>query len=190
MIHLRTFPQLDTHTLEPLPLTTVGHGTASQKELADLLTTAGLRLLVDVRRYPGSRAHPHAGREALARWLPATGIRYRCDERLGGRRRLPADSPDTWWRVDAFRAYAAHMRTTQFREAVEELIGDLRAGPTVIMCSETLWWRCHRRLIADHLTAVRGCTVCHLDHRGRLTGHRVAPGARLSSAGALVYDAP
>ena len=189
MIRLRTFPQMDTRPREPLMLTTVGHGTASQQEIADLLSNAGLRLLVDVRRYPGSRAHPHTGREALARWLPATGIRYRSDERLGGRRRLPADSPDTWWRVDAFRAYAAHMRTTQFREAVEDLIGDLRAGPTVIMCSETLWWRCHRRLIADHLSAVRGCTVSHLDHRGRLTSHQVATGARLSSAGELVYDA-
>jgi len=173
----------------PLTLITVGHGTASQKELAELLTTAGLRLLVDVRRYPGSRAHPHTGREALARWLPATGIRYRSDERLGGRRHLPVDSPDTWWQVDAFRAYAAHMRTSAFGEAVEDLIGDLRAGPTAVMCSETLWWRCHRRLIADHLTVVRGCEVYHLDHRGRLTGHRVAAGARLRSPGVLVYDA-
>ena len=174
----------------PLTLITVGHGTASEEDLASLLTGAGLHLLVDVRRYPGSRAHPHAGRDALTRWLPETGIGYRWDERLGGRRRLPADSPDTWWQVDAFRAYAAHTRTAEFRDAVDDLIADMRAGPTAVMCSEALWWRCHRRLIADHLTAVRGCTVCHLDHRGRLTDHRMAAGARLPSPGELVYDGP
>jgi uncharacterized protein (DUF488 family) len=170
-------------------LITVGHGTAPRDELAALLTGAGLTRLVDVRRYPGSRAHPHVGREALARWLPAAGIAYRGDERLGGRRRLPPGSPDTWWQVDAFRAYAAHMRTREFLDAVDDLLADVRAGPTAVMCSETLWWRCHRRLIADFLTVARGLRVCHLDHRGRRTEHRVAAGARLLSPDALVYDA-
>jgi uncharacterized protein (DUF488 family) len=170
-------------------LITVGHGTASREDLAGLLTGAGLSRLVDVRRYPGSRAHPHFGRAAMARWLPETGIAYRNEERLGGRRRVPPDSPDTWWQVDAFRAYASHMRTPEFLAAIDDLLADVRAGPTAVMCSETLWWRCHRRLIADHLTLTRRLTVCHLDHRGRLTDHRVAAGARLRSPGVVVYDA-
>jgi len=91
-------------------LITVGHGTASQAEVTRLLDSAGVTRLVDVRRYPGSRAYPHVSRDALTRSLPAAGVDYRWEERLGGRRRLPAESADKWWRVGAFRAYANHMQ--------------------------------------------------------------------------------
>jgi uncharacterized protein (DUF488 family) len=171
------------------PLITVGHGTTSQQELANLLTGAGLSRLIDVRRYPGSRAHPHVNSAALARWLPETGIAYRTDARLGGRRSSPQQSPDTWWQVPAFRGYAAHMRTPEFLAGVDDLLLDVHTDSTAVMCSESLWWRCHRRLIADFLTLARGLTVCHLDHRGRLTVHHAAPGARLSSPDTLIYDA-
>ncbi|GIF16319.1 hypothetical protein Ate01nite_63510 [Actinoplanes teichomyceticus] len=167
----------------------MGHGTAGRDELAALFTGAGLDRVVDVRRYPGSRHHPHVGVEALSRWLPEAGIAYRADQRLGGRRRLPPESPDIWWRVEAFRAYAAHMRTAEFHEAVDELLTDIRAGTTAVMCSETLWWRCHRRLIADFVSEIHGFPVRHLDHRGRLARHRVAAGARWRSPDELVYDA-
>ncbi len=170
-------------------LITVGHGTATQQELAKLLTGAGLSRLIDVRRYPGSRAHPHVSSAALAGWLPETGIAYRTDRRLGGRRSPPRESPDTWWQVPAFRAYAAHMRTPEFLDAVEDVLVDVHTDSTAVMCSESLWWRCHRRLIADFLTLARGLTVCHLDHRGRLTEHRAAAGARLSAPDTLIYDA-
>jgi uncharacterized protein (DUF488 family) len=170
------------------PLLTVGHGTASQDELTALLRDAGLQRLVDVRRFPGSRAHPHVGRDALARWLPAAGIVYRWDERLGGRRRVPAESPDVWWQVAAFRAYADHMRSREFQDAIDDLIADVQHAPTAVMCSETLWWRCHRRLIADYTVQVRGVAVCHLGHRGDTPEHRVAAGARVSPGGVLVYD--
>ncbi|WBB69312.1 DUF488 domain-containing protein [Micromonospora sp. WMMD812] len=169
-------------------LLTVGHGTASQAELTNLLRDAGVTRLVDVRRYPGSRAHPHVGRDALARWLPAVGVDYRWEERLGGRRRVPADSPDRWWQVEAFRGYAAHMRTPEFVAAVDELVLETRKSHLVIMCSESLWWRCHRRLIADFLVGARGAQVHHLDHRGQLTPHTVAAGARPTAEGTLVYD--
>ena len=171
-------------------LITVGHGTATQDELTVLLRDAGLQRLVDVRRFPGSRAHPHVGRAALERWVPGAGIAYRWDERLGGRRRVPAQSPDTWWQVDAFRAYADHMRGPEFLDAIEELSAEVHEAPTAVMCSETLWWRCHRRLIADFAVRVRGVAVCHLDHRGHTAEHRVAEGARVSSSGLLVYDRP
>jgi uncharacterized protein (DUF488 family) len=171
-------------------LLTVGHGTAGRPELAELLQGVDLSRLVDVRRFPGSRAHPHVAAVALAEWLPASGIAYRGEQRLGGRRDSPPDSPDTWWQVTAFRGYAAHMRTPEFRDAIDDLLADADAGRTAVMCSESLWWRCHRRLIADFLTVARGVTVHHLDHRGKLTEHRVAEGARLQSPDALVYDAP
>ena len=167
---------------------TVGHGTADQAELTALLRGAGVARLVDVRRYPGSRAHPHVGREAMTAWLPAAGIAYRWDERLGGRRRLPEESPDLWWRVPSFRAYAGHMRTPEFADAVADLLTDLDAAPTAIMCSESVWWRCHRRLIADFVTSVPKRAVGHLQHDGRVTEHPVADGARLSADGLLYYD--
>jgi uncharacterized protein (DUF488 family) len=172
----------------PSRLITVGHGTASQPELTGLLRDAGVTRLVDVRRYPGSRAHPHVSRDALAQWLPATGVGYRWDERLGGRRRLPTESPDRWWRVEAFRAYAHHMRTAEFLDAIGGLLTDVPAATTAVMCSESLWWRCHRRLIADFAVLARGIAVCHLSHDGRLTAHPVAAGARLTGDGLLIYD--
>ena len=171
-------------------LITVGHGTAGQAELCGLLRGAGVARLVDVRRFPGSRLHPHVAREALTEWLPAAGISYRWEGRLGGRRRLPEDSPDVWWQVDAFRAYAGHMRTAGFLAAVAELQTEVADSATAVMCSESLWWRCHRRLIADFTTLALGTTVCHLAHDSRLAEHRVSAGARLSPEGVLVYDVP
>lgn len=175
-------------------LLTFGHGTAGEAEILAALHGAGVRRLVDVRRFPGSRRHPHVARDALAEWLPAAGIGYRWEPRLGGRRRVPAGdavpSPDTWWQVEAFRAYAAHTRSTEFREAMDELLAGTRAEPvgaTVVMCSETVWWRCHRRLISDVTVLLHDVAVEHLGHDGRLSPHRPAAGARVTSEG-LVYD--
>jgi uncharacterized protein (DUF488 family) len=169
------------------PLITVGHGTASRAVLIRLLRDAGVTRLVDVRRYPGSRAHPHVTRQALGQWLPADGIDYRWEERLGGRRHVPADSADPWWQVAAFRGYAHHMRSAEFLAAVDGLL-TLLVPTTAVMCSESLWWRCHRRLIADFAELARGTRVCHLNHDGGLTDHPVAAGARLSADGLLYYD--
>jgi uncharacterized protein (DUF488 family) len=170
-------------------LVAVGHGTASQADLTALLVGAGVTRLVDVRRYPGSRAHPHVTRDALAKWLPAEGIEYRWEERLGGRRPLPPDSPDGWWHAEAFRGYAHHMRSAGFLDAMTDLLAQRAAATTAVMCSESLWWRCHRRLIADFAALVHEIPVFHLTHDGRLTIHRVAAGARRSTDGLLVYDA-
>jgi uncharacterized protein (DUF488 family) len=120
--------------------------------------------------------------------MAEAGIQYRWEERLGGRRRLAAASPDVWWRVNAFRAYAGHMRTTEFLDAIDALLAELEISSTAVMCSESLWWRCHRRLIADFVSVARGARVCHLSHDGRLAEHPVAAGARLSADGLLVYD--
>jgi uncharacterized protein (DUF488 family) len=131
---------------------------------------------------------PKSNREALAQWLPAEGIDYRWEERLGGRRRLLTESADPWWRVAAFRAYAQHMRSVEFVAAMNGLFTQLASTTTSVMCSETLWWRCHRRLIADFATLVSGIQVRHRTHDGRLADHPVAAGARLSSEGPLYYD--
>ncbi|GAA4631021.1 DUF488 domain-containing protein [Actinoallomurus vinaceus] len=165
---------------------TFGHGTASQDRIAELLAGAGVALLVDVRTAPGSRRNPHVARHELERWLPEHGIDYRWDKRLGGFRRPPADSPDVFWREEMFRGYAAHMRGAEFGAAIGELLREDRRQ--AVMCSESVWWRCHRRLIADYLVLVRGVSVDHLMHDGRLVPHTPAPGARVRDDGLLVYD--
>lgn len=167
---------------------TFGHGTAGREEMLGLLRDAGVELVVDVRRFPGSRRHPHVATAELEAWLPAGGIGYRWEAGLGGRRRLPADAADLdpWWRVEAFRAYAAYTRTAEFAAALDRLLGDVagrRDGATAIMCSETLWWRCHRRIISDVLVLRHGCAVLHLGHDGRTTPHEPAAGARVAADG-------
>jgi uncharacterized protein (DUF488 family) len=165
---------------------TFGHGTASRDELADLLRGAGVERVVDVRTAPGSRRNPHVSRLELERWLPEEGIGYRWDKRLGGFRRPPPDSPDVFWREEMFRGYAAHMRTPEFGAAVGELLRG--EHDQAVMCSESVWWRCHRRMIADFLLLAREVPVDHLMHDGRLTRHEPTPGARVRDDGLLVYD--
>lgn len=166
---------------------TVGHGTTGRDELAHLLLQAGVQALVDVRIAPGSRRNPHVMRAALAQWLPAAGIAYRWDQRLGGYRKLPPDSPDLALRNSSFRAYAAHMRTAEFGAAIAELRAQVAGERVVIMCSETLWWRCHRRLIADHLLLLDAVSPRHLMPDGTLTVHPPTAGVRVAGD-VLVYD--
>lgn len=173
-------------------LLTFGHGTAGTSLITDLLQGAGVQGLVDIRRFPGSRRHPHVARDELARWLPAVGVDYRWEPRLGGRRRDPGpddDAPDTWWRVAAFRAYAGHTRTAEFRAGMVDLLQQAEQQRTVVLCSETVWWRCHRRLVADVAVLLHGVDVLHLAHDGRTSAHPPAAGARVTPDG-LVYDGP
>ena len=132
---------------------------------------------------------PRGHIEELAREL---GLGYTWDERLGGRRALSraedAASPDTWWRVKAFRAYAAWTRNDAFRAGMSELIAGLARRRTVVMCSESVWWRCHRRIIADVAVATHGVRVVHLMHDGRLVAHELSAGARLDERGDVVWD--
>lgn len=168
---------------------TFGHGTASADEIVALLRGAGIGTVVDVRRYPGSRRHPHVSREAIEGWLPEAGIGYRWLEALGGRRRPTPGSPNIGLRNEQFRAYADHMASPEFATGIDELL-DLATGgegDTVVMCSESVWWRCHRRLLADHLVLVEEVLVAHLFHDGRLTPHAPTPEARLDGD-KVVYD--
>ena len=167
---------------------TVGHGTATQEQFSTALRGADVALVVDVRIAPGSRRHPQFGRAELERWLPDVGVAYRWERRLGGFRKLPADSPDVALRNESFRAYAAHMRTPEFIGAIDDLLDDAMAQRVTVMCSEAVWWRCHRRLIADFLVLTRGVDVLHLMPDGRLTPHLPTDGVR-AAGGQLIYDA-
>ncbi len=168
-----------------MTLLTVGHGTASQDELTALLHGAGVRLLVDVRTAPGSRRHPQVARAALAEWLPAAGIDYRWEKDLGGFRTPAPDSPDVVWREPMFRGYAGWMRQEPFRAALDRVLAAGEA--TAVMCSEAVWWRCHRRLLADAAVLLHGVPVRHLMHDGRTPEHVPTEGARVTPAG-IVYD--
>lgn len=169
-------------------LLTCGHGTASSGELAGLLTTAGVRLVVDVRSAPGSRQFPQFRRAELEAWLPAAGIGYRWEPRLGGFRRPAEGSPNVALRHLSFRGYADYMATGPFRDALADVLGEAARQVTAIMCAETLWWRCHRRLIADAAVLVHGASVWHLGHDGRLAAHQLTEGVRRGAPGLLVYD--
>ena len=145
---------------------------------------------MDVRRFPASRRQPHLAAEALDPSMASAGIQYRWDARLGGRRDLPKGvaSLDPWWTVAAFRAYAAHTRTVEFQAGLAGLLRDTDRGRVAVMCSETLWWRCHRRLIADAVLGQAARPVAHLMPHGATREHRMSQGARLNAEGLLVWD--
>jgi uncharacterized protein (DUF488 family) len=167
-------------------LYTVGHSTRSIDELLDMLGEHGIELLVDVRRFPGSRRHPHFAREALAASVRAAGIEYRWLEALGGRRSRRPDSPHTAWRVPAFAGYADHMDTPGFQAAAAELIAEASRRAVAVMCAEARPEQCHRRLIADHAIA-NGMPVTDILARGRSVAHQLPEFARVES-GRVVYD--
>jgi uncharacterized protein (DUF488 family) len=168
-------------------LLTVGHGTLQSEELAHLLTDAGIESLVDVRSFPASRRNPQFVRAEMERWLPAAGVTYRWEPRLGGFRRAGPDSPNVALRHPSFRGYADHMATPEFGAALDEVLAQSLEKTAVVMCSETLWWRCHRRLISDAAVLLHDVPVRHLGHDGRLSEHRLTDGVR-RSGDRLVYD--
>ncbi len=169
-------------------LLTVGHGTASCDELTRLLQAAGVQLVVDVRSVPGSRRNPQFGRAQMQAWLPDAGTGYRWEPRLGGFRRPAEGSPNVALRHAGFRGYADYMATASFHEALTGLLDEASRQVTAIMCAETLWWRCHRRLIADAAVLLCRASVWHLGHDGRLTAHQLTDGVRRDASGCLVYD--
>jgi uncharacterized protein (DUF488 family) len=165
----------------------IGHGARRLEEFLTMLRAAEIDALADVRLMPGSRRHPHFGAESLDGALREIGIAYLHLPELGGRREPRGDSPHRALRVAAFRGYADHMSTEQFARGYERLTSLAHRSRTAIMCAETLWWRCHRRLIADRLT-VDGWTVTHLLGPGKSERHVLWDTARTLD-GHLVYDA-
>ena len=170
-------------------LLTFGHGPAGRAELGALLRPFGIAAVWDVRTAPGSRRNPDVLKARLAEWLPADlGVAYHWEPDLGGFRDVPPDSPDVVWRNASFRAYAGYTRTTEFLRGVDRLLAAAAEARTAVMCSESVWWRCHRRIIADFAVLAREVPVRHLMHDGRLTPHSPTPGVRLRGDGLLVYD--
>jgi uncharacterized protein (DUF488 family) len=169
---------------------TVGHSTADAAPFAELLGRTGVQLLVDVRSFPGSRKFPHFGREQMQGWLPAAGVEYRWEPRLGGRRKkIVADSPHTALRDTSFRNYADYMTSDPaFEIALDEVLSQADQRVTAIMCSEAVYWRCHRRLISDAAVLLRQADVLHIGHDGRLTAHALTSGVRLAPDGSTRYD--
>jgi uncharacterized protein (DUF488 family) len=142
-------------------LWTIGHSSRPISGFIELLRAHAIQVVADVRRYPGSRKYPHFNAEALNESLRAAAIGYLSFVELGGRRKARPDSPHTVWRHAAFRGYADYMDTIEFSEALDRLIHAALTQRVAIMCSEALWWQCHRSMISDALKA-RGKQVLHI----------------------------
>lgn len=167
---------------------TIGHSTRGIDEFISLLKENQIKLLVDVRAFPGSKRYPQFNRKALAESLVAHGIRYEHFPELGGKRKSKPDSRNTSWRNVSFRGYADYMETEQFQKGIERLLEIAReAGATAIMCAEAVWWRCHRSLIADYLKA-RGLEVLHILGANKVEPHPYTSAARIVN-GELSYAA-
>ena len=170
-------------------IATIGHGARTLDNLLATLAAGGIARVVDVRRFPGSRRHPHFGHDALAAALVAAGIAYAWLPTLGGRRsRGTEPSPNPAWQVQAFRNYADYMDTAEFAAGFEELIALARDRPSAVMCAETHPSQCHRRLIADKLVTL-GHEVVHLITPTRSEAHELPPFLRVDGT-RLRYDVP
>ena len=176
---------------------TIGHSTRNIDNFVSLLQENGIKLVADVRMFPGSKRYPQFNRESLAGALGQSGIRYEHFPELGGRRKTRPDSRNTAWRNASFRGYADYMETDEFHRGIERLL-DLAAGrvrpigglanaigPTAIMCAEAVWWRCHRSLISDYLKA-HGVEVIHILDAGKTEPHPYTSAARIVN-GQLSY---
>ena len=193
---------------------TIGHSTRTIDEFVSLLKENEIKVLADVRAWPGSRRYPQFNKDSLAESLKAHGIRYEHFPELGGKRKTKSDSRNTGWRNASFRGYADYMETEQFQKGIERLLDSTGTdGPpqggfaaaklssaesvrrsevvtpwrTAIMCAEAVWWRCHRSLIADYLK-VRGVEVLHILGANKVEPHPYTPPARIVN-GKLSYEA-
>jgi uncharacterized protein (DUF488 family) len=164
---------------------TIGHSTRSLEEFVELLRENKVEAVADVRSFPGSRKFPHFNAEALSASLPAAGIDYVPFKQLGGRRKVRKDSPHTVWRHEAFRGYADYMDTDDFKKGIDDLLTLAARKSTAIMCSEAVWWRCHRSMIADYLKS-KDVTVEHIMSKGKTELHPYTSAARIVD-GSLNY---
>lgn len=175
-----------------MPFFTVGHSDRTIEVFLELLTVAGVESLVDVRKLPGSRSNPQFDEDVLAPSLGGAGIRYRHDLALGGLRGRSKTVPpevNALWRNRSFHNYADYAIGDEFADAIARLRAEGSERATVVMCSEAVWWRCHRRIIADHLLAC-GEDVRHIMAEGRIDPATLTPGAVLHPDGQVTYPSP
>ena len=175
-----------TISSDGLSIWTVGHSTRSAEEFNEILLAHQIETLVDVRSFPGSRRYPHFNKLELSRDLGSIGLAYLHLPALGGRRRGLANSKNTAWQNASFRAYADHMESVEFKEGIETLLELAQTKRTTIMCAESLWWRCHRSLIADFLKA-NGVEVIHILSAVKVESHPYTAAARIVD-GRLSYE--
>jgi len=168
-----------------LTVYTIGHSTLSAEVFLALLKRHDIRQLADVRSIPRSRRHPHFAGDALEAFLSEAGITYRHFPSLGGLRRPRPDSVNTAWRHASFRGYADHMQTVEFKTAISALEDFARGGRSVVMCAEAVWWRCHRRLLADALL-VRNVGVQHIISDSPPKPHELSEFGR-PQGGGIIY---
>jgi uncharacterized protein (DUF488 family) len=171
----------------PATIWTIGHSTRGADEFVSVLQAHAIELVADVRRFPGSRRHPHFGSEALEQTLAGAGIDYAWLARLGGRRQGDSTADQAGWRNPSFRAYAAYTWSEEFAQGLEQLLHIACGKRTTLMCSELLWWRCHRALVADVLRFL-GVEVVHLAGAAAGTAHPYTSPARIAD-GQLSYPA-
>src|SRR5581483_9187760 len=162
----------------PPTVWTVGHSTRSLQDFLAILRAYDVEALADVRRFPASRRLPHFQERVLEDALEERGIAYLWLPALGGRRRAGPAPSTTAWRHPAFQAYADHLTTEEFASGLVDLLMLCYGLRTVVMCAEALWWRCHRRLIADVLVSL-GIDVVHIQSADRAEPHRIGPPAAL-----------
>jgi uncharacterized protein (DUF488 family) len=165
---------------------TIGHSTHSIDEFIYMLKAFQIEWVADIRSLPGSRRYPHFNKEALQVSLPGSHIKYIHLDKLGGRRKALPDSVNTNWRLAAFRAYADYMETDAFKQAITGLEHLAFQERTAYMCSEAVWWRCHRSLVSDYLK-VRGWKVIHIMGPGKAQEHPYTAAAEIVN-GELTYS--
>ena len=157
---------------------TIGHSTRTFEEFVAMLQSFDIELVADIRSYPGSRRYPHFNKEILSPTLPENGMEYLHIPGLGGRRKTRSDSKNTGWRHDAFRGYADYMETNEFETAVKDLEHLGSDKRVAFMCSEAVWWRCHRSMVSDWLK-MNGWTVWHIMGSGKQQEHPYTAPARI-----------
>lgn len=186
----RKIMSIETNKSAPdaLSIWTVGHSTRTFEHFLELLQSQNTEAIADVRRFPGSRKYPHFNSESLKVSLSEHDVAYEWFQELGGRRKPDPHSHNVAWRNASFRAYADYIETQEFREGLERLLQLAREKRTAIMCSEAVWWRCHRSLISDVLK-VEGIEVLHILELGKVVEHPYTSAAQIVN-GHLYYGAP
>lgn len=165
---------------------TIGHSTRTSDQFIAMLQSFRIQLLADIRSYPGSRRYPQFNKEALEISLPKNDIKYIHIKELGGRRKANPHSANTAWRNDAFRGFADYMETAEFKKGIDDLQQLASIERTAYMCSEAVWWRCHRSLISDFLKSI-GWRVMHIMDKEKAEEHPYTSVARIVK-GELTYE--
>ncbi|MFW6110857.1 MAG: DUF488 family protein [Thermoproteota archaeon] len=156
-------------------LFTVGHSTRTSQEFLSILKEYDIQVLVDVRRFPGSKRHPQFSKEELRENLESEGIQYTwLGEELGGYRKegLGEESPNQAWDSKGFRNYADYTKNEEFKEGIKRLLNTAKNKKVVYMCAEKFYWRCHRRIISDYLKA-KGHSVTHIIEKDETREHKL-----------------